>query len=181
MRRAISRARLRSKLDDTVNKLLKKYEPRHASARNLYALLDSKSATNELVYTNKFRKPKKIIIAASKLPMIFPAEAEKKVKKLAYTEKEKPIRVFSPVPSKPLFQTEVEIKPENIMRYSNSRVDRLIRMSDSPIMHSYKNLIRSCSSNLPNKEFVFEQEEKRIRKINKRIKNIIEDPEENAE
>jgi hypothetical protein len=181
MRKTLSRARLRSKLDDTVNKLLKKYEPRHASARNLFALLDSKSANNELIYTNKFRTPKKIIIAASKLPMIFPAEPEQKIVKFSNKDREKHLKTISPNHSKPLFSTEIEINPRHVIRYSNSRVDRLIRMSESPIMTRYKDLIRSCSTILPNKDFAFEQEERRIKKIQKRIKNIIEDPEENAE
>ncbi|OMJ91897.1 hypothetical protein SteCoe_5456 [Stentor coeruleus] len=77
----------------------------------------------------------------------------------------------------PLLIPDVPIKSS----ITSNRIITLQRLSGSPIMKSYEQLIRTCSAIIPTKNFTFKKEKKRIITLKKNIKNITDDPEENAE
>lgn len=177
MQRYLSKSKLRSKVDETVKKLQKIYEPKNTSARHLFSVMNIKTATSELVYKNKYCQNKKVIVPGAKSPIIFESDSPTKLRKIMPRSLPKQLseKRLTPSPSRFLFTTELNLNSKKINRSSNSRIDKLIRMSDSPIMHSYKNLMKTCSQATPVKESAFENEEKLVKKLSKKINYIIED------
>lgn len=176
MQRYLSKSKLRSKVDETVKKLQKIYEPKNTSARHLFSVMNPKTATSLLVYKNKYSQNKKVIVPGTKSPLIFQSDSTKANKIVSKSlPKQVSEKRLTPSPSRFLFSTELNLNSKKLNRSSNSRIDRLIRMSESPIMHSYKNLMKTCSQVMPVKESAFESEEKMVKKISKKINYIIED------
>lgn len=170
----------RSNLDKKVASLLKKFEPRHSSERQLFSSLDPKIANGELIITKKFKNSKKIVVSPYKQAMLLPSTEFI----LPKPSSASPIKIhrtpktsLSPLKVSQLQLPESPTKPP----ITGNRLYTLQRLSGSPIMKSYDKLIRSCSTILPTKDFIFQQEQKRIRKLKKNIKTITDDPEENLE
>lgn len=178
MQKHFSKSKIRSKVHEEVRKLQKKYEPRHASSRHLFSIVNPKTAVNELIYLNRYCQVKKVIVPSSKSTLLFQADSPPFPKPSSIPCVKHKKQRFSPSPSKLLFSTELDLTPHNSTYNSKSRLEKLIRMSDSPIMASYKNLMRTCSQVLPKKKKIFEEEEKQAKRISKRINYIFQDLED---
>ena len=180
MKKHFSKSKNRSKVHEEVRKLQKKFEPRHASSRHLFSIVSAKTAVNELTYLNRYCKVKKIIVPYAKSPLLFQADSPPHIKSSSIPCIKLKKERNCPSPSRFLFSTELDLtSPQNSHYSSKSRLDKLIRMSDSPIMASYKNLMKTCSQVIPKKQKNFEEEEKQARKISKRINYIFQDFGEN--
>lgn len=169
-------------LDKKYLSLLKKYEPKCLSTRHIFLASSPKISTEEHNIVNKPKKPKKsekIIDSTSKPSTILPPLehhsnnfSKHKIKVKEYSKSN-----MSPIKNPLLSLPDVPVKST----ITGNRIITLQRLSGSPIMKSYEQLIRTCSAIIPTKNFVFKKEKKRIITLKKNIKNITEDPEDNIE
>ena len=176
---------MKPRTHNNVYDALKKYEPHHSSARQLFSSLDPKIALSELVSFNKFSKPKKIVLLPHRISFIIPPEKPFDYRNIL---NDSPTNITSSKTPKKylkrdnsskqsLFEcTEIRKSPSFTRKNISNHLERL---SESPIMQSCDKLIRNCSEVLQNRRLKFISERKKVKRISKNIQNITENPDEN--
>jgi hypothetical protein len=170
MKKLGKRSLSRQQLETSITHLLKQYTPIHSSSKHLTPC-SKKVLQEEYLITKKLLSRHKIPFDALRSSTPSPVKALENSVQTPQIKSRKSLRT---VLSHQSLQSINKIRSP--MPITGSRVHTLERRSRTPMMVSYNKLIRSCSEVEQDRKFLFENEEKRVKKISKVIKVITKDP-----